>query len=87
MAGHSGGGPHGAAHDEDEPEIHLPAPSFSPPIIALGVTLAAFGLLFTPILIAAGSAVFLLGLVTWLIDDARTFGEHSDHIDVHGESH
>lgn len=87
MAGHSGGALQGAAHDDDETEIHLPAPSFSPAIIALGVTIACFGLLSTPILIAVGLAVFLLGLVTWLIDDARTFGEHSDHIDVHGESH
>ncbi len=69
------------AHDDDEQDIHLPAPSLSPAIIALGVTIACFGLLSTPILIAVGGAVFLLGLVTWLIDDARTFGQASDQTD------
>ena len=73
---------HGAAaHDDDEHEIHLPAPSFSPPIIALGVTIACFGLLSTPLLIAAGGAVFLFGLVTWLIDDARGFAAGLDWTD------
>jgi hypothetical protein len=75
---------HGArTHDEDEDEIHLPAPSFAPAVIALGVTIACFGLLTTPILIVAGGAVFLLGLVSWLIDDARGFAQAS-HVDWDG---
>ncbi len=80
---------HGAAaHDDDEHEIHLPAPSFSPAVIALGVTLACFGLLATPLLIAAGGAVFLFGLATWLIDDARGFAAGSDWTDGgHGGGH
>ena len=77
-----------AAHDEDEHEVHLPAPSFSPVIIALGVTIASFGLLWTPILIAVGGAILLLGLVTWLIDDARGFAAGSDSTDGgHGGGH
>ena len=80
---------HGAAaHDEDEHEIHLPAPSFSPVVIAIGVTVACVGLLATPILIAVGGAVVLLGLATWLIDDARGFAAGSDAADGgHGGSH
>lgn len=76
---------HGAAaHDEDEAEIHLPAPSFSPVIIAIGVTLACFGLLWSPLLIALGGVVFMAGLVTWLVDDAREFGKAGDHGAGHG---
>lgn len=56
-------------------------------IIAVGVTIACFGLLTTPILIAAGGAVLLLGLATWLIDDARGFAAGSDVTDGHGGSH
>ncbi len=80
---------HGAAaHDDDDHDIHLPAPSFSPVIIALGVTIASFGLLWTPILIAVGGAVLLFGLVTWLVDDARAFAAGSDQIDGgHGGGH
>ena len=74
---------HGAADDEEE-EIHLPPPSFSPAIIALGVTLISFGVLSTPILIAVGGVVMLVGIVTWLIDDARTFVAAGDGHGAHG---
>jgi len=78
---------HGTAmHDEEETEIHLPPPSFSPVIIAIGVTIACFGLLSTPILIAAGGVIFLIGLATWLIDDARAFGDAPD-TGGHGGGH
>lgn len=76
-----------AAHDEDEHEIHLPAPSLSPLVIAVGVTLACFGLLFTPILIVVGAATFVIGLVTWLLDDARTFGQAAEGDSGHGATH
>lgn len=75
------------AHDEDEHSIHLPAPSLSPLVISVGVTLACFGLLFTPILIAVGGVTFLIGLATWLIDDARTFGQAADDGGGHGAAH
>jgi hypothetical protein len=56
-----------------EPEPHLPPPSLSPPIIGLGVTIMSFGILFGVVLIAIGVAILVLGIVTWLIDDARTY--------------
>jgi len=61
-----------------EHEIHLPGPSLSPPILGLGVTILAFGILFGLPLIIAGFIVFLIGLVTWLIDDARRYADAPD---------
>ncbi len=61
-----------------EHEIHLPGPSFSPPILGLGVTILAFGILFGLPLILAGFAIMVIGLATWLIDDARHFAEAPD---------
>ena len=61
-----------------EHEIHLPGPSISPPILGLGVTILAFGVLFGLPLIIAGFVVFLIGLVTWLIDDARRYADAPD---------
>ena len=61
-----------------EHEIHLPGPSFSPPILGLGVAILAFGLLFGLPLVIAGFVIFAIGLVTWLIDDARAYGEAPD---------
>jgi Na+/phosphate symporter len=72
MSGHGSGGP------TNESEIHLPGPSLSPPLLGLGVTILAFGVLFGLPMIIVGFGIFLIGLVTWLIDDARTFMRSSD---------
>ena len=70
------------AHAPSEPttehEIHLPGPSLSPPILGLGVTILAFGILFGLPLIIVGFGILVIGLATWLIDDARRFAEAPD---------
>lgn len=71
-------GPHGASGPTTEHEIHLPGPSLSPPLLGLGVTILAFGILFGLPLIIVGFGVFLIGLVTWLIDDARSYATAPD---------
>jgi hypothetical protein len=79
---------HGSAvQDDEETEIHLPPPSFSPIVIAIGVTFACFGLLSTPILIGLGGVIVLIGLATWLIDDARAFAGAADAHDGHAGGH
>ena len=65
MAGHSG------ASAPAEHEIHTAPPSISPPIIGLGVAILSFGILFGLWLILVGGAILLIGIATWLIDDAR----------------
>ena len=60
-------------------EIHLPPPSLAPAVIGLGVMLLAFGAVYGVLLMAAGAIVIVLGLGTWLIDDARAFGAAGDH--------
>ena len=71
-------GPHGASGPTTEHEIHLPGPSLSPPLLGLGVTILAFGILFGLPLIIVGFGIFLIGLITWLVDDARAYGRASD---------
>jgi hypothetical protein len=42
----------------------------------------AFGILFGVVLIAVGVAILLIGIVTWLIDDARAYvaaGDSAGH--------
>ena len=56
-----------------EHEPHSPAPSLSPAIIGLGVTILSFGVLFGLVLIAVGAVILVIGLATWLIDDARAY--------------
>jgi hypothetical protein len=69
---------HHGSTDPTEHEIHLPGPSLSPPLLGLGVTILAFGILFGLPLIIVGFGIFLIGLVTWLIDDARSYAQAPD---------
>lgn len=78
MSGHHGT----TAAAEHEP--HLPAPSLSPAIIGLGVTILSFGILFGLWLIALGAAILVIGLVTWLIDDASAYVAAGDRDGGHG---
>jgi hypothetical protein len=68
----------------DQP-IHMPPPSLSPVVIAIGVTFISFGILWSLILIGIGIVLLLVGLATWLIDDARAYTQASD--EGHGGAH
>ena len=72
MSGH-----HGPAAPSEH-EIHLPGPSISPPLLGLGVTILAFGVLFGLPMIIVGFAIMVIGIVTWLVDDARRYAEAPD---------
>ena len=61
----------------DQP-IHMPPPSLSPVTIGVGVTFISFGILWSVILVAIGVVLLLVGLATWLIDDARAYTQASD---------
>jgi len=64
-----------AGHDQP---IHMPPPSLSPVTIGVGVTFISFGILWSQILIAIGAVLLVLGLATWLIDDARAYTHAGD---------
>lgn len=73
---------HHLTTSDDEREPHLPPPSLSPAIIGLGVTILSFGILFGLVLIAVGFVVLVIGIATWLVDDARAYvaaGDSSGH--------
>lgn len=81
MTGHRPSADPGEHHGPHE--IHLPSPTVAPAVIALGVMLIAFGILFGAILAAVGGLIFLAGLATWLINDAREYARAGDR-DGHG---
>ena len=72
-----------SGHDQ---QIHMPPPSLSPVIIAVGVTFISFGILWSIILVGIGVVLLLVGLATWLIDDARAYTQASDD-EGHGSGH
>lgn len=50
---------------------HMPPPSLSPIILGAGMTLAAFGIVFGPIVLIPGVIGILIGLGTWLYDEIK----------------
>jgi hypothetical protein len=70
-----------AHHGNDEHPIHVPQPSLSPPLLGLGVMLLTFGVLLGPVLLVAGGVIFVIGIATWLIDDARTYASTPEPTD------
>jgi len=76
-----------SAHGGDEHAIHVPQPSFSPPLIGFAVMLLAFGILLGPALLAAGAVLFVVGIATWLIDDARAYEQVEESEDEDGAHH
>jgi len=61
----------------DQP-IHMPPPSLSPVTIGVGVTFISFGILWSVILIGIGVVLLIVGIATWLIDDARAYTQAGD---------
>jgi 4-amino-4-deoxy-L-arabinose transferase-like glycosyltransferase len=70
-----------SSHHGEEHAIHVPAPSFSPPILGLAVMLIAFGVLLGLPLLILGAIIFVIGIATWLIDDARAYQQAGDPTD------
>jgi hypothetical protein len=70
-----------SSHHGDDHPVHVPQPSFSPPLLGLGVMLIAFGVLLGPPFLVVGGVIFVIGIATWLIDDARAYVSASEPAD------
>ena len=62
-----------SSHHGDDHPVHVPQPSFSPPILGFGVMVVAFGVLLGPVFLVLGAVIMVIGIATWLIDDARAY--------------
>ena len=48
--------------------IHLPSPSYWPIVLALGILVIAYGVIYSTLLIAAGAAIAVLALFGWALE-------------------
>jgi Cytochrome c oxidase subunit IV len=71
-------------HQEEHPtaeelHIHMPSASFSPIILALGLTVAGFGIAFGTGVIIVGAIITVIGLGTWIYDDIKNASAEQHH--------
>ena len=69
------------AHDGSATGVHLPSPSYWPVVVALGLPLVAYGLIYNLWITGIGALVILGGLYGWVFeppDDPEDHG-HDDH--------
>jgi cytochrome c oxidase subunit 1 len=58
-------------------EIHLPAPSYQPAVLAFGVALLAIGVLWTPVVGGIGLVVILVAIAGWTQENRRAGHEEA----------
>jgi cytochrome c oxidase subunit 1 len=70
----------GASAAGEHHDIHMPDPSYWPLVVALGMPVAAYGVVLgLPVLIPIGLAVTFFGLLAWGLEpDSEPAGDHSD---------
>jgi len=57
-----------ASEDEQAHGIHLPSPSYYPLVTAVGLPIAGYGVLYQPLLLAAGFLIVLVGAFGWVLE-------------------
>lgn len=65
-------------------QIHLPGPSYTPVVVALGITIALVGVVLSWVVTGIGALIFLAGLIPWIRDTRRDIAELPLS---HGENH
>ena len=56
--------------DNADPNIHLPAPSYWPMVLALALPVMAYGVIYNTLLIVAGGAIATMAMFGWALEPA-----------------
>lgn len=59
---------------DENPEVHLPAPSFWPIVLAFGMTLMAVGVVSTIIVSIVGVIILLVAIAGWTLENRAEKG-------------
>jgi hypothetical protein len=62
--------------------VHLPPPSPYPFVLAIGMALTGFGVMFPAELLGAGLALLTVGALGWVKEDVDLFGSAEEHGDA-----
>ena len=56
-------------------QVHLPGPTYLPVVVALGVTLALVGVVFSWFVAGGGAAIALVAILVWIRDTRDDIAE------------
>jgi cytochrome c oxidase subunit 1 len=75
-------------HEEDnaDPNIHLPAPSYWPMVLAVSLPVMAYGVIYNTLLIVAGGAIAVMAMFGWALEPADAEQSDYDPTDDDGET-
>jgi cytochrome c oxidase subunit 1 len=76
------------AQKGDAENVHLPSPSYWPLVVAAGLPIIGYGLIFNLALAAVGGVIVVLGAFAWgyePADDPEAHHGHGGHDDGHGD--
>jgi cytochrome c oxidase subunit 1 len=75
-------------HEEDntDPNIHLPAPSYWPMVLAASLPVMAYGVIYNTLLIVAGGAIAVMAMFGWALEPADAEESDYDPTDDDGET-
>ncbi len=62
--------------EEEHHDIHMPSPSYWPLVMAIGMTAAAYGMLYSYPLAAVGAFVTMVGIYAWSMEPATAPEDH-----------
>ncbi|MCC6435076.1 MAG: cytochrome c oxidase subunit I [Acidimicrobiales bacterium] len=78
------------AQKGDAKGVHLPSPSFYPLILAAGLPIIGYGVIFNRLIAIPGVLLFLFGIYGWAFEPATEPGDHEGdhgHDDHGGDDH
>ncbi len=76
------------AQDGSNTNVHLPSPSYFPIVLALGLPIIAYGLIYSLWLCIPGAFLLIYGMVGWIFehpDDPNAAHDHHDEHDDDGD--
>ncbi len=71
------------AQDGSNTNVHLPSPSYYPIVLAAGLPIIAYGLIFSLWLCIPGAALLIWGMVGWIFEHPDDPNAAHDHHDDH----
>jgi|GEM_PF-5497236 len=73
------------AQDGSNTNVHLPSPSYFPIVLALGLPIIAYGLIYSLWLCIPGAALLIYGFVGWIFEHPDDPNAAHDHHEDHGD--